>query len=95
MTWVPEPWLRLAGIVWKGGDAEDRSGAAQVRHGNRAHPRLFGAFHVPDLYDHALENGAALDDVQRPAGHSEPGTTKLYDRRGYNPEKSASFFATY
>jgi hypothetical protein len=23
------------------------------------------------------------------------GTTKLYDRRGYNPEKAASFFATY
>jgi hypothetical protein len=22
-------------------------------------------------------------------------TTRLYDRRGYNPEKSASFFATY
>jgi site-specific recombinase XerD len=43
----------------------------------------------------ALENGATLDDVQRAAGHSEPGTTKLYDRRGYNPEKSASFFATY
>jgi integrase/recombinase XerD len=43
----------------------------------------------------ALENGAALDDVQRAAGHAEPGTTKLYDRRGYNPEKSASFFATY
>lgn len=30
----------------------------------------------------ALENGATLDDVQRAAGHSEPGTTKLYDRRG-------------
>jgi integrase/recombinase XerD len=43
----------------------------------------------------ALENGATLDDVQRAAGHVEPGTTKLYDRRGYNPEKSASFFATY
>ena len=43
----------------------------------------------------ALENGATLDDVQRAAGHSEPGTTKLYDRRGYNPEKSASYFATY
>jgi integrase/recombinase XerD len=41
-----------------------------------------------------LENGATLDDVQRAAGHSEPDTTKLYDRRGYNPEKSASFFAT-
>jgi len=43
----------------------------------------------------ALENGATLDDVQRAAGHAEPGATKLYDRRGYNPEKSASFFATY
>jgi len=43
----------------------------------------------------ALENGATLDDVQRAAGQAEPGTTKLYDRRGYNPEKSASFFATY
>jgi hypothetical protein len=32
---------------------------------------------------------------QRAAGHVEPGSTKLYDRRGYNPEKSASFFATY
>jgi len=43
----------------------------------------------------ALENGATPDHVQRAAGHSEPGTTQLYDRRGYNPEKSASFFATY
>lgn len=43
----------------------------------------------------ALENGCSLEDVQRAAGHADPGTTKLYDRRGYNPEKSASFFATY
>lgn len=43
----------------------------------------------------ALENGCSLEDVQRAAGHREPGTTKRYDRRGYNPEKSASFFATY
>lgn len=27
--------------------------------------------------------------------HADPVTTKLYDRRGYNPEKSASFFAIY
>jgi hypothetical protein len=33
--------------------------------------------------------------VQKAAGHRDPGTTKLYDRRGYNPEKAASFFATY
>jgi integrase/recombinase XerD len=42
----------------------------------------------------ALENGASLEDVQRAAGHREPGTTKLRDRRGYNPEKSSCFFAT-
>jgi integrase/recombinase XerD len=41
----------------------------------------------------ALENGAQL--VQKAAGHRDPGTTKLYDRRGYNPQKAASFFATY
>jgi hypothetical protein len=27
--------------------------------------------------------------------NARPGTTKLYDRRGHNPEKSASFYATY
>jgi integrase/recombinase XerD len=43
----------------------------------------------------AIENGAQLEDVQKAAGHRDPGTTKLYDRRGYNPEKAASFFATY
>jgi Phage integrase family len=40
----------------------------------------------------ALENGAQLEDAQKAAGHRDPGTTKLYDRRGYNPEKAASFF---
>jgi integrase len=43
----------------------------------------------------ALDNGASLEDVQSVAGHADPSTTKLYDRRGYNPEKSASFFASY
>ena len=43
----------------------------------------------------ALENGAQLEDVQKAAGHRDPSTTKLYARRGYNPEKAASFFATY
>ena len=42
----------------------------------------------------ALESGAQLGDVQKAAGHRDPSTTKLYDRRGYNPEKAASFFAT-
>jgi site-specific recombinase XerD len=43
----------------------------------------------------ALENGASLEDVQSAAGHADPSTTKLYARRGYHPEKSASFFANY
>lgn len=43
----------------------------------------------------ALDNGASLEEVQRAAGHADATTTKLYDRRGYNPEKSASFFASY
>jgi integrase/recombinase XerD len=43
----------------------------------------------------ALEDGAQLEDVQKAAGHHDPSTTKLYDRRGYSPEKAASFFATY
>jgi site-specific recombinase XerD len=43
----------------------------------------------------ALENGAQLEDVQKAAGHRDPSTTKLYDRRRYNPEEAASFFATY
>jgi len=43
----------------------------------------------------ALDNGTSLEDVQTAAGHADPSTTKLYDRRGYNPEKSASFFANY
>jgi integrase/recombinase XerD len=43
----------------------------------------------------ALESGATLNDMQRAAGHAELGSTKFNDRRGYNPEKSASFFATY
>jgi len=43
----------------------------------------------------ALENGAQLEDVQKAVGHRDPSTTKLYERRGYNPEKAASVFATY
>ena len=33
----------------------------------------------------ALENGAQPEDVQKAAGHGDPSTTKLYDRRRYNP----------
>ena len=30
----------------------------------------------------ALEDGAQLEGVQKAAGHRDPSTTKLYDRRG-------------
>jgi len=42
----------------------------------------------------ASQAGARLEDGQR-VGHADPTTTNLYGRRGYNPEKSASFFANY
>jgi hypothetical protein len=37
----------------------------------------------------------AWERIMPEIDEAEPGTTKLYDRRGYNPEKSASFCATY
>jgi len=45
-------------------------------------------------YLYAAEHMADIDrplDVQKPARHRDPGTTKLYDRRGYNPQKAAPF----
>ena len=43
----------------------------------------------------ALENEAKIEEVQRAMGHADISTTRLYDRRGHNPEKAASFFANY
>ena len=43
----------------------------------------------------ALKNGASLEQVQDLLGHANPSTTKLYDHRGFDPEHSASHFATY
>ena len=41
----------------------------------------------------ALENGAQLEDVQRAAGHRDPSTTKLYDRRGLQPPRRPRVFS--
>jgi site-specific recombinase XerD len=38
------------------------------------------SFHVTTITD-LLEQGVPLEDVQRPAGHADPRTTRLYDRR--------------
>lgn len=43
----------------------------------------------------ALENDAKIEEVQRTMGHRDISTTRLYDRRGHNPEKAAAFFANY
>jgi site-specific recombinase XerD len=44
---------------------------------NRLSPHSFRVTTITDL----LEQGVALEDVQRLAGHSDPRTTRLYDRR--------------
>ena len=41
------------------------------------------------------EDLGALFVCTPPRAHREPSTTKLYDRRRYIPEKSASYVATY
>ena len=43
----------------------------------------------------ALENKCPLEDIQRTLGHADSRTTKLYDKRGDDPERSATFFANY
>jgi integrase/recombinase XerD len=44
---------------------------------SRLSPHSFRVATITDL----LEQGVALEDVQRLAGHSDPRTTRLYDRR--------------
>jgi hypothetical protein len=47
-----------------------------------------GPRRIPHIADAALR-------TEKAAGNRDPSTTKLYDRRAYNPEKAASFFETY
>jgi integrase/recombinase XerD len=78
-----------------GGPRRDRSRGPEIRWRARTR-RGYSAHSMRATFiTTALENGAQLEDVQKAAEHRDPGTTKLYDRRGYNPEKAASFFATY
>ena len=44
---------------------------------SRLSPHSFRVTTITDL----LEQGVPLEDVQRLAGHADPRTTRLYDRR--------------
>ena len=46
-------------------------------------------------FHHAALERRRPADVQKAIDQRDPSTIKLYDRRGYNYEKTASFFATY
>jgi integrase/recombinase XerD len=74
------------------GPGRNRSRRPEIRRRALARPRLLDA---RTFITTALENRAQPEDMQKAAGHRDSRTTKLYDRRGYNPEKAASFFATY
>jgi len=43
----------------------------------------------------ARDNGASLEEVPRAAENADPSTTKLSDRRGHSPDRSAAFSASY
>jgi integrase len=72
-------------------DARAREGkeGAPIRQSNSAHSMR------ATFITRALDNGVSLEEVQRTAAHADVTITRLYDRRGYNPEKSASFFTSY
>lgn len=58
-------------------------------HGFSAHP-------IPTTFiTTGRDSGATLENMQRDVGRADSSTTKPYDRRGHNPDKSASFFANY
>ena len=42
-----------------------------------------------------LENKCPMEDVQRTLGYANSRTTKIYDKRGDAPERSATFFTNY
>ena len=73
----------------------DRSRGPQIFERTRARSRLLGALDARHLHHHGAGKRRAARRRAEGRGHRDPSTTKLYDRRGYNPEKAASFFATY
>jgi integrase/recombinase XerD len=76
-------------------DAIDRV-LRKPRKGHRADAGFFGAFDcAPPLSRLLWKTVQRSTMCSARQGTASPALLKLYDRRGYNPEKSASFFATY
>jgi hypothetical protein len=65
----------------------------EIRRSARPRSRILGALNPRTFITTALEKSAQVEEVQKGAKHRDPSTTKLYDRRGYNPEKAVSFIA--
>lgn len=72
---------------------------------NRVLQRWVAAVGIPGQYSAhsmratfittALDKGAALEDVQAAAGHADPSTTKLYDRRRNHASRLATMYVDY
>jgi uncharacterized protein YjbI with pentapeptide repeats len=70
-------WTRTRSIAW----CANMRVSSALRAGYSAHSMR------ATFITTALENGAQLEYVQKAAGHCDPSTAKLYDRRGYNPDE--------
>ena len=74
------------------GTGRDRPRGPEICFRARARLRLLDA---GEVHHHGARERRLARGRSEGRRTPRPGTTKLYDRRGYNPEKETSFFATY
>lgn len=73
----------------------DRPRGAQVRDQTRARSRLSRPLDARQFHHHGARKRRPSSKTCKKPPAIVTGTTKLYNQQGYNPQKAASFFATY
>jgi len=80
-----DAWTPTRSITWCGSTPASSGSIGAIRRTRCA----------PHSLPRRWKTARSSRTVQKAARHRDPGATKLYDRRGYNLEKAASFLATY